>query len=172
MLSDKKDSAYVGQLIASWANRYMPERPEHDELKRSKAVTVRLDADEQFTTEIMARHHKVIADEPESVGGNDFGPGPFELVTAGLGACTAMTLHMYARRKKWPLDRVEVELEHSKEDNEAGEKVDVFKRSIYIKGELDEEQRGRFLEIANKCPVHRTLEKGSKVVTELVPLES
>jgi len=79
---------------------------------------------------------------------------------------------MYARRKKWPLDRVEVELEHSKEDNEAGEKVDVFKRSIYIKGELDEEQRGRFLEIANKCPVHRTLEKGSKVVTELVPLES
>jgi putative redox protein len=172
MLSDKRDAAYVGQLIASWAKRYMPQELDYDEMKRSNTVTVRLDGDEQFTTEIMARHHRIIADEPESVGGNDFGPGPYELVTAGLGACTAMTLQMYARRKKWPLDRVEVELDHGKEENEAGEKIDVFKRSIYIQGELDEAQRTRFLEIANKCPVHRTLEAGSKVVTELVPMES
>lgn len=172
MLTNKRDSNYVGKLIASWAKRYLPQRLDYDDLKRSQAITVRLDDDEKFTTEIMARHHSLLADEPEKVGGNDFGPAPYELVTAGLGACTAMTLQMYARRKNWPLDRVEVELDHSKEVDEAGESVDIFTRKIRIKGALDETQRARFLEIANKCPVHRTLEKGSKVVTELVPLPS
>ncbi len=172
MLTNKRDSNYVGKLIASWAKRYLPQRLDYDDLKRSQAITVRLDDDEKFTTEIMARHHSLLADEPEKVGGNDFGPAPYELVTAGLGACTAMTLQMYARRKNWPLDRVEVELDHSKEVDEAGESVDIFTRKIRIKGALDEIQRARFLEIANKCPVHRTLEKGSKVVTELVPLPS
>lgn len=168
MLSNKRDSNYIGQLIASWATRYLPHRLEEDELKRSRGVAVRLDDDEQYTTEIMVRHHPILADEPESVGGNDFGPAPYELVTAGLGACTAMTMQMYARRKKWPLERVEVELHHSKQATKAGEKIDVFERKIQIEGELDETQRTRLMEIANRCPVHRTLEAGSKVTTTLV----
>ncbi|MFK8054551.1 MAG: alpha/beta fold hydrolase [Saprospiraceae bacterium] len=168
MLTNKRDSQYIGQLIASWSKRYLPQRLNNDDLKRSRGVSVRLDGDEQFTTEIMVRHHGLLADEPESVGGNDFGPGPYELVSAGLGACTAMTLQMYARRKKWPLDRVEVELRHAKEANDAGEKVDVFQRTITIEGNLDQTQRERLLEIANKCPVHRTLEAGATVRTALV----
>jgi len=172
MLTNKRDSNYVGQLIASWATRYLPQRLDYDDLKRSQNVTVRLDDEEQFTTEIKARHHGLIADEPEKVGGNDFGPTPYELVSAGLGACTAMTMQMYARRKKWPLERVEVELKHRKEENEAGEEVDIFERTITIEGDFDEMQRGRLLEIANRCPVHRTLEAGAKVNTTLAAPES
>jgi len=168
MLTNKRDSAYVGQLIASWARRYLPQRLDYDDLKKSKAVTVRLDGDEQFTAEVMVRHHGLIADEPEKVGGNDFGPTPYELVSAGLGACTTMTMQMYARRKKWPLDRVEVVLEHQKEENAEGVKVDIWERTITIEGNLDDAQRARFVEIANRCPVHKTLTAGAVVNTNLV----
>lgn len=172
LLSNKKDAAYAGDLIGAWAKRYL-QLPDKEDLRSDKAVAVRL-GQEGFTTEIMVRQHSIQADEPESVGGNDFGPSPYELVAAGLGACTAMTLQMYARRKKWPLEEVVVHLEHFKDyrsDQENLEdpksKIDHFSRSIEIEGDLDDDQRQRLLEIANKCPVHRTMEGEIEVETDL-----
>ncbi|MCB0550933.1 MAG: alpha/beta fold hydrolase [Phaeodactylibacter sp.] len=172
LLTEKEDSRYAGEVIASWVGRYV-RRPEKAALKVQKEVAVRL-GKEGFTTDVMVRHHSLTADEPESVGGNDYGPSPYELVTAGLGACTAMTLQMYARRKKWPLKEVRIHLEHFKDHAEdfgnaedPKSKIDYFSRSIELDGELDEEQRLKLLEIANKCPVHRTLQSPIKILTEL-----
>ncbi len=164
LLSDKADSHYAGRVIAGWSSRYLTESDEQkEELKASRNVAVRLGA-EGYTTEIMVRKHSLTADEPESVGGNDFGPGPYELVSAGLGACTAMTIQMYARRKKWVVREVLVHIDHRKDYAEdmahAGEKsakIDHFDRTISLEGDLTPEQRERLLEIADRCPVHRTL---------------
>lgn len=170
LLTNKADSMYVGEQIASWAKRYI-DRPIVETLKAERQVVVRL-GDEGYTTEIMVRHHGLTADEPKSVGGNDFGPNPYELVTAGLGACTAMTMQMYARRKKWDLEEVVVHLEHNKDYVEdcnncenPKSKIDHFDRFIEMKGNLDEAQRTRLLEIADRCPVHRTLHSEVKVRT-------
>ena len=117
----------------------------------------------------------MVADEPESVGGNDFGPSPYDLVSAGLSACTAMTIQMYARRKGWDVRHVEVHTSYSKqymadcENCEANSaKIDTFNREIKFEGELDEKQLARLLEIANKCPVHRTLHSETQVITKLL----
>ncbi len=177
LLSDPEDARYAGQLIAAWVGRYLPRDPEeeHGQLGEARAVTVRLGA-EGYTTEVMVRHHGLVADEPPSVGGKDYGPNPYELVTAGLGACTAMTIQMYARRKGWSVERVDVELRHFKEYaadmSEASAsaktpKIDHFERIVSLTGDLDEQQRARLLEIANRCPVHRTLEGEVRVVTRL-----
>lgn len=172
LLNEKADSVYVGDMIASWSRRYL-DIPEKEALKREKAIAVRLGA-EGFTTDIMMRQHGITADEPVRVGGNDFGPGPYELLTAGLGACTAMTMQMYARRKKWDLQEVRVHLEHYKdyakdmenvEDNKS--RIDHFDRLIEVEGDLDEAQKKKLLEIADKCPVHRTLHSDVKVITKL-----
>lgn len=172
LLSNKNDSHYVGNIIANWSLRYM-DLPEKETLNTDKEVVARL-GNKGYTTEIMARHHGLIADEPEDVGGNDFGPSPYELVTAGLGACTAMTLQMYAHRKNWDLKSVQVHLEHYKDymkDMADGEepagKIDYFERIIELKGDLDDAQRARLLEIANRCPVHRSLTEEIRVVTNL-----
>ena len=162
LLSQKEDSLYVGDMIASWAKRYI-NLPEKEKLKVEKQVAVRLGA-EGFTTEVMVRQHALTADEPERVGGNDFGPTPYELLAAGLGACTAMTMQMYARRKKWALNEVIVHLNHYKDyatdlknPEDKKSKIDHFDRDIQMKGDLSEEQKKRLLEIADRCPVHRTL---------------
>ena len=172
LLTNKEDSQYAGEVIGTWVKRYLDIQPK-EVLKPEKTVAVRL-AGEGYTTEVMVRHHHLTADEPASVGGNDFGPGPYELVAAGLGACTVMTLKMYARRKKWDLQEVTVHLDHFKdykEDAEATEnpksKIDYFQRVIDIKGDLDDEQRARLLEIADRCPVHRTLHSEVKIETKL-----
>ncbi|MEM7572404.1 MAG: bifunctional alpha/beta hydrolase/OsmC family protein [Bacteroidota bacterium] len=172
LLTQKSDALYAGKVIAGWSTRYV-QPPKGSPLKSNHSVAVRL-GDHGFTTEIMVRQHHLTADEPESVGGNDFGPSPYELVSAGLGACTAMTMHMYARRKKWPLEEVIVHIDHRKDyatdmvDIENGQaKIDHFERQIDIKGELDEEQRQRLLEIADRCPVHRTLHSPVEIRTTL-----
>ena len=172
LLSDKRDSLYVGDLIASWAKRYL-DIEEKEALEREKTTAVRL-GDEGYTTDVMVRQHSLTADEPVSVGGNDFGPSPYELLSASLGTCTAMTMHMYARRKKWPLKEVRVHLDHYKDyasdfaDAENPKsRIDHFERLIEIEGDLDEKQRNRLLEIADKCPVHRTLHSDVKVLTKL-----
>ncbi|MEO0733200.1 MAG: alpha/beta fold hydrolase, partial [Bacteroidota bacterium] len=143
LLTVKEDAHYAGQVIAGWSSRYII-APATAPIRSEKEVAVRLGR-EGFTTEVMIRHHALTADEPEKVGGNDFGPGPYELVSAGLGACTAMTVQMYARRKKWPLEEIEVHLNHRKdyaEDMLAMEdkptKIDVFDRTVILRGDLDE----------------------------------
>ena len=173
LLSRKADSIYAGQMISAWAMRYL--NIQEEELLRSdRQVVVRLEDEDFFTSDVMVRHHSLTADEPASVGGNDFGPSPYELVSAGLGACTVMTLHMYARRKKWPLKEVRVHIDHSKDHAEdctnpdnPQSKVDHFNRLLEIEGDLSQEQRERLIEIADKCPVHRTLHNPVKVITTL-----
>jgi putative redox protein len=165
MLSSKDDAFYAGTVIASWVKRYV-EIFETKKLSTHKDVVARLESP-GFTTDIMAGIHGLLADEPEKVGGDDLGPSPYELLNASLGACTAMTLQMYARRKKWDLKEVKVHLAHQKDykaDCETCERstarLDHFERVIELEGELDDSQRRRLLEIADRCPVHRTLASG------------
>lgn len=117
-----------------------------------------------FTTDIKTKEHNFKADEPVDVGGNNTGPTPYELLLSSLGACTAMTLKMYASRKEWNLEKVVVDLSHSKDYHEdcmtcesSSSKVDVIQRQIRIEGDLDEKQIERLMKIADKCPVHKTL---------------
>lgn len=173
MLSNPEDSIYVGNVLASWAKRYL--EIEKEALPKTNMQVVAHMGEEGYTTHIKVGNHTVIADEPASVGGDDFGPSPYEFVSAGLGACTAMTLRMYANRKKWDLRSVNVHLEHSKEHfedcntcDDKPQKIDVFKRVIEIEGDLTEEQRNRLIEIADKCPVHKTLHNNEvKIETSL-----
>lgn len=172
LLSDKEDSYYAGEVIGAWVKRYL-RREAREELKSERAVAVRL-GPEGFTTEVMVRHHALTADEPTDIGGNDFGPTPYELLSAGLAACTAMTLQMYARRKKWDIGAVTVHIDHRKdyatdlqECEKTDTKIDHFDRHIELTGDLSDEQRQRLLEIADRCPVHRTLHTPVKVRTEL-----
>jgi len=162
MLSNKNDAYYSGQVISSWVKRYI-ETPSKEILRTDKQVIAKL-GHEGYTTEIMAGKHAIIADESENLGGNDFGPSPYELLNASLGACTAMTLQMYARRKKWDLQEVKVHLDFSRsyrDDCEAcpdsEKKIDSFDKVVELKGDLSEEQKNRLIEIASKCPIHRTL---------------
>lgn len=175
LLMNKRDSIYVGEVIAGWARRYVDPKEENQTLKTKHQVAASLDAEDGFTTQMKLGTHYVTADEPLEVGGNDFGPSPYELVSAGLSACTAMTLQMYAKRKGWPLENVEVHTSYGKDhlaDCEACElpdsKIDTFHREIKLTGDLDEKQRQRMMEIADKCPVHRTLHSETQVITELL----
>lgn len=120
--------------------------------------------------QVTAGHHKLIVDEPREVGGSDAGPDPYSLLLAALGACTSMTVQLYARRKQWPLEKVEVSLRQShihaedcKECNLKEGKIEQIERFISLTGPLTEEQRARLLEIAQKCPVHKTLTSGVSI---------
>ena len=174
MLSNKDDAFYAGNVIASWVKRYI-EFPKIEKLATDKQVVVRLEGDD-FTTEIQAGDHSIIADEPISFGGNNFGASPYELLNSSLGACTAMTLKMYARRKKWDLQDVLIHLsynkvnkyeEHKAHPENTTSRIDRFEREIELIGNLDQEQKSRLLEIANKCPVHRTISSPSVFATKL-----
>jgi putative redox protein len=127
-----------------------------------------------FAQEIIAGRHQFVSDEPTSVGGTDRGPTPYDLLLAGLGSCTSMTIAMYARRKQWALERVTVRLRHSRihtEDCAACETqtgtIGLIERDIELEGVLDEEQRARLLAIANRCPVHMTLTTQMHITTKL-----
>jgi len=174
LLSNKKDSVYAGKVIAEWAQRYL-EKPVSSQLKTEHQVVASLDADDGFTTQMKIGSHYLFADEPEDFGGNDYGPSPYELVSAGLSACTAMTIQMYAKRKGWDVQNVQVHTSYSKshaQDCENCEsdsaKIDTFNREINLTGNLDEKQVARILVIADKCPVHRTLHSETQVITNLI----
>ncbi|MCG2419009.1 alpha/beta fold hydrolase [Aequorivita sp. F47161] len=176
LLSKKEDSSYVGQVIAGWAARYVS-IPSKEELKSKSKVAASLDNDTMFTTQLKLGDHNMLADEPKTFGGNNFGPSPYELLSAGLAACTVMTIQMYARRKKWEVENVTCHIDYSKdhavdcehcEDDSA--KIDTFKRKLTLKGNLSEEQKTRLLEIADRCPVHKTLHSKTQIITTLLEL--
>lgn len=176
MLARKADAEYVAGVLAAWAERYIP-AVEHDEaeLEQPTRVTV-VTGREGFRTEIGVRAHTLLADEPVAVGGTDSGPTPYDLLAAALGACTTMTLQLYARRKGWPLIEAVARLRHSRvyaQDQtrcpDQPERMDQLDREVELVGDLTEAQRERLLEIADRCPVHRTLEAGVAVRTTLTP---
>jgi uncharacterized OsmC-like protein/esterase/lipase len=175
LLTNRHDSAYVADIIAAWATRYLdPVAPEQtaDPGNAPRSVVVRETRNSKFQQTISTGPHHLLADEPAAAGGEDTGPGPYDFVLAGLGACTSMTMRMYADRKSLPLERVTVTLRHSKihaEDcaeceTKAG-MLDQIDRVITMEGALDAEQRGKLMEIADKCPVHRTLTSEIRIVT-------
>jgi putative redox protein len=175
LLTEKRDAAYVADVIAAWAERYLdPAVSEQaaDPGEAPRAVVVRETRNSKFQQTVSVGPHRMLADEPVAAGGEDTGPGPYDFVLAGLGACTSMTMRMYADRKSLPLERVTVTLKHSKiyaEDcAECETKVgmlDQIDRVIAIEGALDAEQRKKLMEIADKCPVHRTLTSEIHIVT-------
>ncbi|MEZ4601670.1 MAG: bifunctional alpha/beta hydrolase/OsmC family protein [Syntrophotaleaceae bacterium] len=180
LLSRKEDSRYAGGMIASWSRRYLDvteqESPAPPPVTDNR-ITVRTGT-EGFLTDMFVRGQSLIADEPESMGGTGRGPSPYDYLLAALGSCTSMTVQMYARRKKWPLQAAVVRLDHRKvhaedcaECEEPGRKIDRFERELDLIGDLTEEQRRRLLEIAEKCPVHRTL-KGEPVIETLLREEN
>jgi putative redox protein len=167
MLSKREDSLYVGRVIASWASRYVI-IPKENSLSSSHQVVASLDADEGLTTQLKLGRHYITADESKEAGGNDFGPAPHELVGGGLAACTAMTLQLYARLKKWDLQNITVHVSHKKiTETETNTFLDQFDRILIIKGNLDQQQKNRLLEIANRCPVHKTLTGKIKINTKI-----
>jgi len=163
LLSKRTDAVYVAEIIAAWSERYLDMVPEPDVMP-IEGVVVAETRNGKFEQSIIAGPHRYLADEPTSVGGNGSGPSPYEYLLAALGACTSMTVRLYADLKKIPLTRVSVQLKHDKihaadcENCETKEgKIDRIDREITLEGDLSAEQRAKLLEIADKCPVHRTL---------------
>ncbi|MFT5488790.1 MAG: putative OsmC-like protein/alpha/beta superfamily hydrolase [Paracoccaceae bacterium] len=175
LLTRKDDAIYVADVIAAWVHRYLDAEAVSDPDEAvAGVVTVTENGIGKFGQDISVGPHLFHADEPPSVGGRNTGPTPYQLLSAGLGACTTMTLRLYAGHKKIPLERVSVDVRHNKthaEDCESCEtrdgKVDTFEREITLEGDLDAETRQRLLEIADKCPVHRTLHAEVQIVTTL-----
>jgi putative redox protein len=170
LLTDKADAAYAAGVVAAWAERYLPQV---DELPPAEgAVEVRETGAGRYVQEVQVGRHRLFADEPEGVGGQDAGPSPYDLLAAALGVCTSMTIRMYAERKGWPLASVRVAVRHAKVHKDDGgaraAKIDRLTREVALEGPLDDKQRSRLMEIADRCPVHRTLERANEVVTHLV----
>ncbi|MCB1152185.1 alpha/beta fold hydrolase [bacterium] len=179
MLSRKSDAIFVSQILAAWTAKYLPRMEDvrvdgadetgHGEVRVTEVLG------EKLANDIVAEGHHLRADEPEDKGGGNTGPAPYGLLLSSLGACTSMTLRLYADHKEWPLERVVVKLRHEKvhaadvpESSSDTGLVDRIEREIELQGPLDDEQRKRLLEIANKCPVHRTLHAEVFVESKLV----
>jgi len=176
MLGRRRDARYAADVIAAWAQRYLPEAPAGDPAGGHGEVVVEETGEGTFQQAISIGAHRLLADEPVDVGGADTGPSPYDLVLAGLGACTSMTVRMYAERKGLPLDGVRVVLRHEKihatdcRTCETGTgKIDRIERTITLAGDLDDDQRSRMMEIADRCPVHRTLTSEVDIQSRLAP---
>lgn len=175
LLSREVDARYAGQLIAAWAARYLGSKTDQGGTSALAPGTVTAAIGrENYATEIAIGAHRLIADEPVAAGGGDLGPTPYELLAASLGACTCITLRMYAERKGWPLAGVTVRLRHEKVHAgdcagcpEAPGRLDRIECEIDLMGPLDAEQRRRLLEVAGRCPVHKTLQDRVMIDTRL-----
>ncbi len=177
LVSKAEDAAFAASMIAGWAARYLSaDTPQGEDAVEAVRVSETLEG--KFQNTVHAGRHRLFADEPVSVGGLDSGPSPYDFLSVALAACTSMTLRMYANFKKADLGRITVDVSHAKihasdcaecaEDEQgAGGKIDRFERRIMIEGEVPESLHGKIEEIADKCPVHRTLENKSKVVTHV-----
>lgn len=178
LLRDPDDAAYAADVISAWAKRYITtDEPVGDDNDiPDGAVVVRETGLGKFQSMVLAGHHRMLADEPESVGGFDSGPSPYDLLAAALGSCTVMTIRMYADLKQIPVDGIRVEVRHDKihasdcmecgaEFAQKSGKIDRFERIITLHGDFTDDIREKLIAIANKCPVHRTLEAKSLIVT-------
>lgn len=178
LLTKPADALYAADVIAAWAGRYIDTaKPAKamDLAEEPRKVVVQETRKSKFNQIISVGPHRLVADEPVAAGGEDAGPGPYDFLLAGLGACTSMTMRLYADRKSLPLDRVTVTLKHSKiyakdcaECDTRDGMLDQIERDIAIDGALDAEQRKKLMEIADKCPVHRTLTSEIRIVTKAV----
>ena len=177
LVSQAKDAAYAAATIATWASRYLEEDAPQGETD-IEAVRVSETGEGRFQNTVHAGRHRLFADEPASFGGLDSGPSPYDFLSAALGACTSMTLRMYANHKKAELGRITVDVSHAKihatdcvecteDEQKAGGRIDRFERVIRIDGVVSGELRGRLEEIADKCPVHKTLESSAKIATKV-----
>ena len=175
LLMNPDDSLYAGSVIAAWARKYvsaaLKKEPKTDNDQNQVIAQI---GKSGYVTDIMAAGHGLVADEPATMGGTDRGPAPFDFLMAGLGTCKAMTLRMYSDRKQWPLDAVTVKLNHKKIDAADCEtcqtkegQLDQFDCEIELSGELDDQQKQRLLQIADRCPVHRTLHSEVVVKSKL-----
>lgn len=176
LLSNEKDSRYAGAVLAQWAQRYLPAHAGLDanDLVAASGEVVARTYHDGFRTHVMAGQHALVADEPASVGGTDSGATPYDLLSAALAACTTMTLKMYAAHKKIDLESATVSVRYGKVHAEdcadcesSSGKIDEFQRVLTLDGDLSEAQRQRMLEIADRCPVHKTLHTETKVRTRL-----
>lgn len=174
LLTQKEDSLYVGEVIASWARRYVNLERDTEGLETNHQVVVRNEADNGLLAEIMAKKHYLVADEPIDIGGTDLGGTPYDLLVASLGACTAITLRMYARHKGMDLQEVKVHMTREKRhasdaDNAESEstKMEFIDLELELTGDLTEEERQSILRIAHKCPVHKTLVNGLSINASL-----
>ncbi len=178
LLSRRADADYAATMIAAWAGRHLPAAEAVTDVAAEAPAEGQVEVAEtgegRFVQAVRIGRHRLIADEPVGSGGSDRGPSPYDFLLAGLGACTSMTLRLYAEHKKLPLERVAVTLSHRKvhakdcADCETREgKLDEIEREISLQGDLSAEQRQRLLEIADRCPVHRTLESEVKVRSRL-----
>jgi uncharacterized OsmC-like protein/esterase/lipase len=174
LLSKAIDSEYVAQTISGWASRYLP-IPKKDKHALTSGRVLVAEVDHKFQQEIFTDNHHWFADEPTKMGGQNSGPDPYEHLLAALGACTAMTIRMYANLKKLPLEHVEVSLSHERNylddagtsDNKDS-KIEALIRKIQLIGPLSDAEKTRLLEIADRCPVHKTLHNNPHVVTTLL----
>jgi uncharacterized OsmC-like protein/pimeloyl-ACP methyl ester carboxylesterase len=173
LITSPADAEYTAGVIAAWAARYLDLRQPAPPIGAPEGVTRVSEADaDGFLQDITsgAVHH-ALADEPAAYGGTNKGMSPYQFLAAGLGACTSMTVRMYARRKNWPLEHISVDVTHDRmhaqDATTPNERIDRFTRVISITGPLDADQRARLLQIADKCPVHKTLEAGATVETVL-----
>lgn len=180
MLSNSQDSQYAAEVLSAWASCYLKTNQlsvKQEETARpliEQGVVMVRECDKKFTREILTQHHRLISDEPIALGGSNLGFNPYELLLAALGSCTSMTLRMYANHKRIDLQDIQVELQHGRihaEDCADCEKqktqIDVLTRNIRLTGDLSNQQRARLLEIANKCPVHKTLQNKIRIDTNL-----
>ncbi|QMU65667.1 MAG: alpha/beta fold hydrolase [Flavobacteriaceae bacterium] len=175
LLMNSKDSRYVGDVIGTWVQRYFPQRENQLlDMEEEKLVGHLNIAEDNFTTFIQTKNHTLIADEPIGIG-DDFGPSPYELLNASLAACTVMTLKMYVQRKQWDLKEVFVYITNSKKHSDVMEAeenktkyLDHISKKLKFIGNLDTHQKQRLKEIASRCPVHKTLEKGVVFHTEII----
>lgn len=178
LLTEPSDAEFVAATIAAWSERYLDAPPPSKEIEEHTGVTVAETGNGKFQNAVLAGPHHLYADEPKSFGGTDTGPSPYDFLSIALGACTNMTLRLYAERKNWRLGKVSVAIDHEKihardceectdERREDRGKIDRFHRRITVPQGLDDEIHEKLLEIADKCPVHRTLHSSAAIKTSI-----